>query len=69
MLLSRRPTYKLEDNALSDVLDSLFNVFASTLHLEDSSSIHKLRTRHAVVTGISHGFTKFKQQNLKLFWI
>jgi len=65
VLLSHSPTSKLEDNPLSDVRDSLFNVFASTLHLGDRSSIHKLRTRHAVVPGTSRGFRKFKQ-HLKL---
>ena len=42
---------KLEDHPLSAVRDCLFNIFAATLHIEGNSSIRKLRTRHAVVTG------------------
>ena len=29
----------------------MFNIFAATLHIAGRSSIHNLRTRHAVVTG------------------
>jgi len=51
-----RPTHKLEDHLLSDVRDSLFNIFAATLHIAGRSSIRNLRTRHAVLTGthLSH---------------
>jgi hypothetical protein len=50
-LLTPRPTPKLEDHALSAVRDYVFNIFAATLHIGGRSSIHNLRTRHAVVTG------------------
>ena len=50
-LLAPRPTPKLEDQPLSAVRDSFFNIFAATLHSGGRSSIRKLRTRHAVVTG------------------
>jgi len=36
---------------LSAVRDCLFNVFTATLHIGGRSSIHKLRMRHAMVTG------------------
>ena len=36
---------------LSAVHDCLFNLFAATLHKGGRSSIRKMRTRHAVVTG------------------
>jgi len=35
----------------SAVRDCLFNLFAATLLIGGRSSIHNLRTRHAVVTG------------------
>jgi len=47
-LLARLPIPKPEDHALSAVPDSLFNIFAYTLHSGGSSSIHNLKTRHAV---------------------
>jgi len=50
-LLAPRLTPKLEDHPLSAVRDCLFNIFAPTLHIGSRSSIRKLRTRHAVVTG------------------
>jgi hypothetical protein len=46
-----RPTHKLEDHPLFAVQDYLFNIFAATLRIWRSSSIHNLRTRHTVVTG------------------
>ena len=49
-LLAPRPTLKMEDRHLSDVRDCLFNIFAAILHIGGRSSIHNLRTRHAVVT-------------------
>jgi len=49
--LAPRPTPKLEDHPLSAVRDCLFNIFSATLHKGGRSSIHNLRTRHAVVTG------------------
>jgi hypothetical protein len=57
-LLALRPNPKLEDHPLSAVRDCLFNIFAATLHIGGRSSIHNLRTRHAVVTGthLSRGF-------------
>jgi hypothetical protein len=50
-LLAPHPTAKLEDHPLLAVRDSLFNIFAATLHIEGRSSTRSLRTRHAVVTG------------------
>jgi len=43
---------KLQDHPLSSVRDYLFNIFAATLRLGGRSLNRKLRTRHAVVTGI-----------------
>ena len=45
------PTPKLEYHPLSADRDCLFNIFAATLHIGGHSSIHNLRTCHAVVTG------------------
>ena len=53
-LLAPHPTPKLEDHPLSAVHDSLFNLFAATLHKGGRSSIRNLRTRHAVVTGTQY---------------
>jgi hypothetical protein len=50
-LLAPRPTPKLEDHPFLAVCNCLFNIFAATLHIRGRSSIHNLRTRHAVVTG------------------
>ena len=50
-LLVPRPTPKLEDHPSSAVRDSLINLFAAALFIGGRSSICKLRTRHAVVTG------------------
>jgi hypothetical protein len=51
VLSTPRPTPKLEDHSLSAVRDCLFNMFAATLHTGGRSSIHKLRTLHAVMAG------------------
>ena len=51
VLVSTSPNPKKEDDLLSTVHDSLFNLFAATLHFGGRSSIRNLRTRHAVVTG------------------
>jgi hypothetical protein len=48
--LTPRPTPKLEDHLLSGVRDSLFTIFAATLHTGGRSSIRNLRKRHTVVT-------------------
>jgi hypothetical protein len=48
-MLAGLPTPKLEDHIFSAVCDYLFNIFAYTLHIGGSSSIRKLRIRHAVV--------------------
>ena len=45
-----RPTPKLEDHPLLVVHGCLFNVFPATLHIGGRSSIHTLKTRHAMVT-------------------
>ena len=50
-LLTNHLTPKLQDHPLSAVRDCLFNTFAGTLHTGGLSSIRKLWTRHAVVTG------------------
>ena len=50
-LLALRPTTKLEDHPLSAVRDSLLNILAATLHIGGRSSVRKLTSRHAVVTG------------------
>jgi hypothetical protein len=50
-LLAPRPTPTLEDHTLSAIRDSLFNIFAASLHIGGRSSIRKLTTRHGVVTG------------------
>ena len=50
-LSTPRPTPKLEDHPLSAVRASLFNLFTSTLHIADRTSIRNMRARHAVVTG------------------
>jgi hypothetical protein len=49
VLLAPRPTPKLEDHPSLAVRDCLFNLFAATLHIRGGSSIHNLRTCHAVV--------------------
>jgi len=49
--LAPRPIPKLKDHPLSALHDSLFNIFATTLHVAGRSSTRNLRTRHAVVTG------------------
>jgi len=49
-LLAPRPNPKFEEHPSSAVRDCLFNLFAATLLIGGRSSIHKLRTRHAVVT-------------------
>jgi hypothetical protein len=43
--------YGEEDHPLSAVRDCLFSIFVATLHIGRRSSIRKLRTRYAVVTG------------------
>ena len=50
-LLAPRPPPKLEDYPLSALRDCLFIILAATFHIGGRSSIHNLRTRHAVVTG------------------
>jgi len=50
-LSTPRPIPKLEDHPLSAVHDYLFNIYAATLHIGGRSSVHNLRTRHAMVTG------------------
>jgi hypothetical protein len=60
-LLAPHPNPKLEDHPLSAVRDSLFNIFAATLHIRGRSSIHNLRTFQTVVTGthLSHGLFSY----------
>jgi dihydroxyacetone kinase-like predicted kinase len=54
----------VEDHPSSAVRDCLFNLFAATLHIAGRSSIRKLRTRHAVVTGTNqHGTKAHKKAN------
>jgi hypothetical protein len=51
LLLAPRPIPKLEDHTLSPVCQCLFNIFATTLHIGDTSRVHNLRTRPALVAG------------------
>ena len=44
------PTPMLEDHTSSAVRDCSFNLHAATLHIGGRSTIHNMRTRHAVVT-------------------
>jgi len=46
-----RLTPKLKEHALLAVRDSLFNIFAATLHIGNRSFIRNLRKRHSEVTG------------------
>jgi len=46
--LAFRPTPKLQDHPFSAVRDSLFNIFAATLHTGSRSSIRSLRMPHGV---------------------
>ena len=48
--LSQPPSWRT--TPLSAVRNCIFNIFAATLHNAVRSSIHNLRTGHAVVTGI-----------------
>jgi len=50
-LLAPCPTPRLEGNPLSAVRDCSFNISTATLLIGGHSSIHNLRTRHALVTG------------------
>ena len=67
-LLAPCPTPKLEDHPLLAVHDCLFSLFVATLHIGGRSSIHNLRTRHAVVTGthLSHGSSLYVTSYIKL---
>jgi hypothetical protein len=56
-LLTPRPSRKLKDHPLSAVLELLLNVLAANLHIGGRSSIHKLSTRHAVMTGTHLSWT------------
>ena len=47
VLLTPRPTPKLEDHPLSAVRDCLFNISVAAFHIRGRSSIRKLRTRSA----------------------
>jgi hypothetical protein len=68
-LLAPRPTAKLEDQPLSAVRDSLFNIFAATLHIGGRSSIRNQRTHHAVVTGTKlTRFPNFRMNQISAFY-
>jgi hypothetical protein len=43
-LLAVRPTTKLEDHALLDVRECLFNIFQAALHIGGYSSFRNLRS-------------------------
>ena len=47
------------------VRNSLFSIFVATLHIGGRSSIHNLRTRHVVVTGI-HLLPPHKLHDVKI---
>jgi hypothetical protein len=68
-LLAPRPTPKLEGHPLSAVRDCLFNTFASTLHIVGRSSIHNLRTRHAVVTATHRSHCHHPYSPNKMYYI
>ena len=58
-LSTPRLTPKLKKHPLSAVRDCLFNIFAVTFHIRGRSSIRNLRTRRAVLTGLTyHGKIK-----------
>jgi hypothetical protein len=67
-LFAPHPKPKLDCHPLSAVRDFLFNIFAATLHIGGCSSIHNLRTCHAVVTGTHSSWDevtlKFRDQRL-----
>ena len=55
-VVSASPNPQAGGHPLSTVRDCLFNLFAATLHVGGRSSIRKLRTLHAAVTGThKHG--------------
>jgi len=62
-LLAPRLTPKLEDHPVSAVGNCIHNLFAATFHIGGRSSIHKLWTHHAVVTG-----TNLSRNRLKLMF-
>jgi hypothetical protein len=64
-LLAPRPTPKLEDHPLSAVCDCLFNIFVATFHIGGHSSIHNLRTHHAVVIGTHLSCILYKVLKIK----
>jgi hypothetical protein len=76
-LLATRPTPKLRDHPFSAVHDCLFNIFAATLHTGGLSSIRKLWTRHAVVTGTplswasnnNRGNNNNNHQAVNVYWL
>jgi len=66
-LSTLRPTPQLGNHPFSAVLDCLFNISASTLHIGSPSSIRNLRTRHAVVTG-THLSRNVIVYNTDVYW-
>jgi len=68
--LALRPTPKLEDHPLSAVLDCSFYIFACTVRIGGRSSIRKLRTSRAVVTGTHLLQQEFKKNGEKCkLWV
>jgi hypothetical protein len=65
-LLAPCPTPKLEYHPLLALCICLINIFAGTLHIGGRSSVHNLRTRHAVLTG-THLSWCFVDQCLVLY--
>ena len=54
-IVSTSPKHpQLEDHPLSAVCGCLFNTFASALHIGDCYSLRDVRTRHAMVTGVTY---------------
>ena len=59
-LSALRPTTKLKDQTLSAVRNSLFNIFAATLHIGGRYFFRNLRTRHFAVTGTDLSWMKLE---------
>jgi len=65
-LLTLCPTPKLEYHTLSAVRVCLLNIFPATLHIGGRSSIHKLMTRHDLLTG--NHLSRFRTLCLQTIW-
>ena len=71
LFLALHPTPKLENHPLSDVCESLLNIFSAPLLIGSHSSIHNLRTCHAVLTGThlsSRGNIENQKYRISKIW-